>query len=385
MTHEPHSLLLVDDEDGIRNVLGITLGHAGYGVRQAGDGERALEIFREHRPDIVISDIKMPGMDGIDLLREIKSLAPETEVIMITGHGDMELAVKSLQHEASDFITKPIDSRELELSVEKAVDRIAINRQIRQYMGELEQTVQDQDRTIGEARAMVTIGQTVAAMSHVIKNIAGGLKGSSFILEQGIESENREYLVKGWEMMKGNIDKITRLSMDLLNYAKTGQLRFEPVTVGTLIEDVAGLLENRFESQGVAWICEMDWDVAAGRVQADKEALGACLVNLVENGLDALAGQDISDPRVQVTLLQAEQDIEIHIRDNGPGIPEGIRDRIFKEFITTKGSRGTGFGLMTANKIVNEHKGRLRFESAMGEGTEFVLFLPIHGDAGPQK
>ena len=99
-------LLLVDDEEGIRKVLGISLSDMGYDVLTAENGDEALSIFRTQSPPIVLTDIKMPGLDGIGLLQKIKLENPETEVIMITGHGDMDLAIKSLKLEATDFCHK---------------------------------------------------------------------------------------------------------------------------------------------------------------------------------------------------------------------------------------------------------------------------------------
>ena len=106
-----NKLLLVDDEEGIRKVLGIALSDAGYTVFTAKDGEEALDIFRKEIPPIVLTDIKMPGMDGIELLQKIKQENPDTEVIMITGHGDMDLAIKSLKYQAIDFVTKTMGLR----------------------------------------------------------------------------------------------------------------------------------------------------------------------------------------------------------------------------------------------------------------------------------
>lgn len=100
------SILLVDDEEGIRKVLGITLADAGYRVTTAADGEEAMRRFAEERPDIVLTDIKMPGMSGLELLESIKSRDSEVEVIMLTGHGDMELAIQSLKRDATDFIDR---------------------------------------------------------------------------------------------------------------------------------------------------------------------------------------------------------------------------------------------------------------------------------------
>lgn len=144
-------ILLVDDEAGIRKVLGISLSDMGYEVLTAENGEEALKLFREHGPAIVLTDIKMPGMDGIEVLRKIKKENPETEVIVITGHGDMDLAIKSLKFDATDFITKPVDDRELENALRKCGDRILIREKLRDYTHHLEALVQQKTERLAAA------------------------------------------------------------------------------------------------------------------------------------------------------------------------------------------------------------------------------------------
>ena len=378
----------MDDEEGIRNVLNITLAHAGFKVLLAPDGDTGFKIFKAQKPDIVITDIKMPGIDGIELLRQIKRTSPETEVIMITGHGDMDFAVKSLQHEASDFITKPIDSEELELSVKKAVDRISINSRIKIYMDDLEVLIREKDKAIDESQSLITIGQTVAGMSHVIKNIAGGLKGSSFILEQGIENENREYLVKGWEMMKGNIDKITNLSLDLLNYAKTSRLKFKKINSIQPVLELMDLLKPRaIEKKIIFTLSPLDEEYF---VFVDKDAIYNAIFNLITNAFDSFeknmgndkkieksgAGEKVK--KVKISMEKEADWIVYQVIDNGKGIDENICQSLFKEFITTKGAHGTGFGLMTTQKIIDEHQGKVFFTTQKGKGSVFTIKLPLH-------
>jgi DNA-binding NtrC family response regulator len=136
-------LLLVDDEEGIRKVLGISLTDSGYTVFTAENGEEALKIFRKETPPIVLTDIKMPGMDGIELLRKIKHENPDTEVIMITGHGDMDLAIKSLKFRAIDFVTKPVNDDVLEIALNRAHEKIRMRQQLREYTENLEALVRE--------------------------------------------------------------------------------------------------------------------------------------------------------------------------------------------------------------------------------------------------
>lgn len=139
-------LLLVDDEDDIREILSIYLADLGYDVLAAEDGVKALTLFRDERPPLVITDIKMPGIDGIELLREIKQLEPDAEVIMITGHGDLDLAIKSLKYEATDFITKPINHDLLDVAIDRAWEKITMRRQIRDHTENLHRLVQEELR-----------------------------------------------------------------------------------------------------------------------------------------------------------------------------------------------------------------------------------------------
>ena len=378
-------ILLIDDEEGIRNVLKITIEASGFGVLLASDGEEGLALFRERRPDIVVTDIKMPGINGIQVLEKIKQISPETEVIMITGHGDLDLAVKSLQCEAADFITKPIDVTVLETALQKADERISISRSVKDYMEDLEGLVKEKDREINQSRQLIAVGQTIAGMSHAIKNIAGGLKGSSFILEQGIELGNQQYLTYGWEMVKGNIDKITKLSLDLLNYAKTTRLKFQSVDPNTPAREVVTLMQPKAARQRIA--LSLVPCPESVRVKMDPDAFHECLLNLVANAVESF--KTVPDRKDKSVILSvsspAHGRVAFTVTDNGCGISPPVRDTIFNDFITTKGSHGTGFGLMITRKIVTEHTGRIRFRTEPDKGSIFTIELPVSVDAGADE
>jgi signal transduction histidine kinase/FixJ family two-component response regulator len=177
-------ILVVDDEADLRDILQIYLEELGYEVETAADGRSGFAQFRRWRPPIVMTDIKMPGMDGIELLQRIKEDSPETEVIMITGHGDMDLAIKSLKLEATDFITKPINEDVLGIALKRSHERIDMRRQLRQYTENLEALVIEKSAQVVELERLTALGQAVDCLSSAFLDIAGDVQsGMEFFNE----------------------------------------------------------------------------------------------------------------------------------------------------------------------------------------------------------
>jgi signal transduction histidine kinase len=353
------SILLVDDEEGIRKVLGIALADLGYTVHPAENGVDALRIFKDKQPPIVLTDIKMPEMDGIELLRRLKKLSPDTEVIMITGHGDIDLAIKSVKYEATDFVTKPM------------------RRKLNDYTQNLEQLVEDKTRKLVEAERLAAVGQTVAGLSHAIKNITGGLKGGAFVLEKGIELSDQKYLLQGWEMIKGNVDKITNLSLDLLNYAKATDLDVQACDPNQPAQEVIDLMRPRAQEHGIDLVGDFSQDL--NTCDLDSDLMCRCLLNLVTNAIDACINADPDTPDKMVTVRTKKTrggGVEYQVLDNGCGMDSKIKQNIFKRFFSTKGSAGTGIGLMITKKIIDEHEGRIEVESKEGSGSTFLIRIP---------
>ena len=137
-----NKILLIDDEPDILRVLGISLKADGYEVIPALNGAEGLEAFAKEKPSIVITDIKMPGMDGIEVLEKIKERDPDTEVIIITGHGDIDNAIESLKYGASDFINKPIRDEALSIALERAKEKLDIRRKLKEYTIDLEKKIE---------------------------------------------------------------------------------------------------------------------------------------------------------------------------------------------------------------------------------------------------
>jgi signal transduction histidine kinase len=343
----------------------------------AENGAAGLEVFRKERPPIVLTDIKMPGMDGLQVLRKIKEESPDTEVIMITGHGDLELAIKSLKFDATDFITKPIKDDALEIALKRANERITLKTKLREYTENLEQLVEEKTKKLVKAERLAVLGQTVAGLAHAIKNISGGLKGGSFVLEKGFELNNEKYLRQGWDMVRGNVDRIKNVALDLLNYTKDREPDCQKCHPNKPIQEVFDLMLPHAHERGVS--LEIDLDKGLSEAWFDREGIYRCLLNLVTNAIDACTDISCSHSRNRVALQSRKTEgwaVEYQVVDNGCGMDEETKTKIFQSFFSTKGSRGTGLGLMITKKIIDEHGGVIELESEREKGARFVIRLP---------
>ncbi len=369
-------ILLVDDEAGIRRVLAISLTDLGYTVHAAKDAAAALSIIDTVRPAITLTDIKMPGMDGIELLKVIKDRYPETEVIMLTGHGDMDLAIESLKFRATDFITKPISEDALIVALKRAGERIEMRDQLKAYTENLEHLVEEKSRQLIEAERLAAVGETVAGLSHTIKNITGGLDGGMFVLGKGIELEDAAYLHQGWDLVHGNVERIKTLSLDLLNFAKTDRLEYRLVNPEQPAREVFDLMRSRAQDHGMELMLEVSDGLAP--IQMDPVGIHQCLLNLVTNAIDACLDTDPAQGAQRITLSVrplTDGGIAYQVTDTCCGMDERTKDRVFQRFFTTKGERGTGIGLMLTRNIVHRHNGTIDIASQQGKGACFTINL----------
>ncbi|NVM21635.1 MAG: response regulator [Desulfobacterales bacterium] len=177
-------ILVIDDEDSIRKLLSISLIYKGYEVVTAEDGEEGIEAFKKESPQIVLTDIKMPGMDGIEVLKRIRRLDPDARVIVITGHGDMKSAVEALQLEASDFINKPITDEALSVALKRAEEILWMKSKLRDYTSDLEAKIKE---ATDELRAAHDFQQNLIQNS-IDGIIAADRHGSVIVFNQGAEN-----------------------------------------------------------------------------------------------------------------------------------------------------------------------------------------------------
>ncbi len=373
MNQDPgRRLLIIDDEPAIRRLMALDLQEDGYQVFTAADGPQGLEIFRRRRPGVVLTDIKMPGMDGLEVLRRIKKSGRDCEVIVITGHGDLELAIEALRLQASDFITKPINPQALAVALERARQRLRLNQQLRSYTRELERRVQEATRQVLEAERLAAVGQSVAALVHSLKNMLSGLKGGLYLVKQGLAGGNHEHTQSGVAMLERNLERVSKLVRDLLSLSKPRRLEPVALEAAELAREVVEALAPEAAAQGV------DLQAAAPpagvMVWGEREALLDALMNLVSNAVDAAS--EVREGRVRLEVIPAGEEICFQVQDNGPGLDPEAEQHIFKGLFTTKGAAGTGLGLMLTHKTAREHGGRVEYQHRPGEGACFRLVLP---------
>ncbi len=228
-----------------------------------------------------------------------------------------------------------------------------------------------------QAERLAIVGQTVASLAHGIKNILTGLEGGVYVTQTAMSKADQALLQKGWEMVERNIQRISHLVRDLLAYSRVGVGELIPTDPNGLAKEVFGLFSETARRMGIQLILEQDASV--GEVPMDPRAVHTCLANLLSNAIDACA-EDPQEKEHRVILRTRggpeEGQISLEVEDNGMGMDESTKQKLFQRFFSTKGTRGTGLGLMLTSKLVHEHGGTISVDSCPGHGSRFQIILP---------
>ena len=380
-------LLVIDDERPILEILKMSLGVEGYEVMTAESGNEGLKIFKDEGPKLVLTDIKMPGMDGIEVLKKIKAMDNEAEVIVVTGHGDMDSAIASLQYGASDFITKPIKDEVLMLALKRAEKKIAISQQLRDYTENLEQKVEEYKQELKQAHEeliekerLATIGETLAGLAHYIKNILTGVRGGMYMVNTGMAKNKPQMLKQGWDMVQRNIERISDLVFNLLRYSKERSPERSVCKPNEIASEAMELFREKAKTHKVKLTKVLDPNMKDAYL--DRDGIYNVLSNLISNAVDACIDDPDLSKEWEVTVktkLETDPDlgesIFFQISDNGSGMTDEVKEKLFTKFFSTKAGRGTGLGLLDTQKIVQEHGGKIWVESVAGQGTTFYVRL----------
>ncbi|MEM8679430.1 MAG: ATP-binding protein [Planctomycetota bacterium] len=222
-----------------------------------------------------------------------------------------------------------------------------------------------------QAERLAAIGQTIAGLSHHVKNILQGIQGGSYLIEEGLNNDAPDVVRKGWGIVERNQEKISRLVLDMLTFSKERQPEMVPQQVQAVVADVTELMRGRAQEGCVE--LRVEENDAIPELTFDPEGIHHALLNVVTNAIDACAEQTSGRVDLRLAFDPDNQCVSISVTDNGKGIPKEDLDRVFNFFVSSKGHRGTGLGLAVTQKILREHGGDIKVTSELGKGSTFTL------------
>jgi two-component system, NtrC family, sensor kinase len=404
-------ILIVDDEQLVRNMFSNFLSDH-YVCTTAASSEEALACLAAEAYAVVIADIKMPGRNGVELLREIRSRYPDTAVIMVSALSRPQRIRDALQIGAFDYLIKPCELDVLLLSVERALERRALTITARSYRAHLERQndelaarqaeLERLQAQLVHSEKMASLGQLAAGIAHELNNPAGFIYGNTDLLAKYVKRlhqllrlyDNAEFppdlkdqiestklkigyatLMEDFRSMLTDChegaERIRDVVQNLRLFSRLDEAEFKKVDLHEGIDSTIRLLSS-FYSSGPISLRKDYGDLPLVDCYAGQ--LNQVWTNLLVN-----AAQSIDGPgEVVISTRVAGESIEISVSDTGCGIPPEQLSRIFDPFFTTKPiGEGSGLGLSISYGIIEKHNGTIKAESTVGEGTKFTINIPI--------
>lgn len=229
-------------------------------------------------------------------------------------------------------------------------------------------------RQIVKTERLTAIGQTIAGLAHCIKNVLNGILGGSYMIDLGFRKDDTAKVMKGWEIVKKNNSFLQNLVLDMLSYSKNREPQYELVDINDIITSLCNLMEIKAKDKNIS----ISWtpNSSLSKIMLDPKGIQRCLLNLISNAIDA-CGQNEDGHVIVSTNIINKHMFSISVSDNGCGIHEKNRSKLFQMFYSTKGANGTGLGLVVTYKIIKEHGGDIEVESEVGKGTIFIIKLPL--------
>lgn len=375
-------VLLVDDEDGFRQTLAKRLGRKGLLISQAQTGEKALALLEQSPVDVVVLDIKMPGMGGLEALAHIKRKYPAIEVILLTGHAAMDDGIYGIKNGAFDYLQKPVEHENLLNKISQASEK---KQREKERAEETEQRA-SMEKQMVSAERLASLGTLAAGVAHEINNplaIIAESAGFMRLLMEKDELVNMPHLdsfANAIGKIEKSVGRAKKTTMQLLGFASEPDTVLREIDIGELLEEVALLVSGQATDKGV--VIEKEEICEKILLWTDPQGLRQVLVNLVSNGVAACE----PGGRVILGSVAVNEHVEIWVRDTGKGIPRENLEKIFEPFFTTKPpGEGTGLGLFVSLDIMDRLGGKIKVKSKVGSGTGFTVRIPRLYKPGQKK
>jgi signal transduction histidine kinase len=394
------TILVVDDTADMRALLSELL-REDYRILLARDGAEGMEMALSHSPDLIISDVMMPRVDGQEFCRRIRANAAtsQTAFVLLTARAETSMKVNGLECGADDYLTKPFDDEELKARVRSLLKLRRLHQDLDRRNRELETAYRDLKSMQGQlihAEKMSSLGQLVAGLAHEINNSINAvyngispltesthrLQGSLAPLLAGqtlrCEGKQRDEIDALFRriftlstVIENGATRTARIIADLKTFSHPGKEDFDDFDLHESLDMCLNLLFSQVKHRIVL---DRDYgDVAT--IHGPHGHLNQVFMNILNNAQQAIEGEG----RIVVSTRQQGEMVSVSIRDDGPGIPEEVRSRIFDPFFTTKEpGLGTGLGLSISYGIVQKLGGTIECRSEPGHGAEFIVTFPHH-------
>ncbi|MFW2386850.1 MAG: response regulator [Polyangiales bacterium] len=345
-------ILVAEDEDDLRGFIAGVLKDR-YNVDVAKNGAEALELLKLNRPDLVLTDVMMPEVSGLDLTRAIKGdpSLRNIPVILLTARGENEAALEGYEAGADEFVSKPFHTKILQARIRAHLKMRGLSLQLA-----------DQAR-------LASAGTLAAGLAHEVKNPLNAAVNAIKVIDAGGSSR-----VSNEKLMGVVIDALARI--DGIISALGAHARpadgddLAPCNVRDSVTSTLNLLEHKLRDRIVV---HQDYETT-GNVFAPARAFNQVLLNLIDNSVRSEA------KNIWITIGQADGQISVSVADDGPGVPHDVVHRIFDPFFTTRvEGEGTGLGLHLSRRIAQDCGGELRYEPREGGGARFVMEIPAMG------
>ena len=357
------TILVIDDEEAMRDSCHQVLCKDGYVTETAENGHSGLQKTREVKPDLVLIDLKMPGMGGMELLEKIKDIDPNIVSVVITGYATIESAVEAMKRNAYDFLPKPFTPDQLRIVVKRGLERRRLAVESARLRREKE----------------IMRESFVTLVSHQLRSPLASIKQYFGVIREGFAGEVTDKQKEIIRKAGGYIDSLLQLIDDWLDMSRVeaGRIaeKFELISLSPVLSETFEVLNPQAEAKKV--VLELNSRDNLPLINGDPKCLKEAFLNLVSNGIN----YNREGGTVTVTVKEQGDDLAVEVSDTGIGISRENLPFIFDEFFRVKSRetlyiRGTGLGLPIAKRIIEAHNGRINVVSELGKGTTLSIFLP---------
>ncbi|MDI6839701.1 MAG: response regulator [bacterium] len=354
------SILIVDDESVIRDSYEQVLSHK-YSVKLAENGETAITLLQRESFDAVILDLKMPGLSGMDVLKKIKEINPDTIVIVITGYATVESAVEAMKLGAYDYIPKPFTPEELRIVIRRALEKRRSSLEAKRLKEEKERMRQNFISLVSHE-----LRTPIVAVMQYLEVLSGGVAGR--VSEEQSKIINR---------MKIRLNELLSLIERWLKLSRVEELKlkegFKELVISSVVNEVVDLVNPIAKEKNISLKVKSIANNIV--VNGNKGMIKEVFTNLISNGIkyNREGGSVIVESREEGNFWV------IDVSDTGIGIPEQEIAHIGEEFYRIKRegvAAGSGLGLAIVKKILDIHDGRLEIKSKLNQGSRFSVYLP---------